>query len=483
MKSMSIWKNDLKNNSYNNRLEKNLKCDVLIIGGGITGLTTAFYLNDSNKDVVLIDKSTIGNGVTANSTGKLTVMQDIIYSKIERICDFETAYKYYKSQKCAMKLVDNIIKTYNLDCDYKLSPSITFAQSIKEIVDLENEEKFYKKAKIKYKKISKLENGLPINYGLQINNMHVFNPVKFLIELKKQLKNVKIYEHVIAKEIKKTKGFYEVITNKGTIITKKVVVATHYPFFIKPGFIPFKTHIEKSYLLAANVDKVYDFNAINCGDDVISMRYYKNYMVMANNSHVTTDRDKYGKNFKKSLSKFDNNFKGQLQYCWSNHDIMTNDYMPYIGTVERNLYMATGYNKWGLGTGVLAGKIISDKILNKKNQYSSLFSLKRNGSLIKLFNAVNSNTTTAKTYIKQYLIKKNNFKISYHKENNREIITYKDGKKEYSVYNRCPHMGCKLLFNEKEKTWDCPCHGSRYDLSGKVIFGPSTYSISIDKLS
>lgn len=480
MKNISIWKEETKTRGLNNQLENNLKCDILIIGGGITGLSTASYLSHTNKKVVVIDKTTIGKGVTANSTGKLTIMQDVMYSKIMNVCNFDTAYNYYKSQKCALKLVDNMINKYEIDCDYQVSPSITFAQNIEEIVELEKEEKFYNMAKIKYKRVTELENGLPISYGIKMDAMHVFNPLKFLIGLKKKLKDIKIYENVMATDLKKSCGIYRVTTNKGVIYSKKVVVATHYPFFIKPGFIPFRTHIEKSYLLAATVDDVYKFNAINSGSKVTSIRYYHNYMIMANNSHTTTDKDNYRKNFKLSCDKFTNCFKGLIVYAWSNHDVMTNDYLPYIGEIDRNLFMATGYNKWGLATGVLAGKIISDKILNKKNQYSKLFSLNRKGSLTKTMIAFNTNLTTAKTYMKLYLVKKHQYRIINQKINNKDIITYKVGKKEYSVYNRCPHMGCKLLFNEKEKTWDCPCHGSRFDLRGKCIFGPSTYSISID---
>lgn len=481
MKNISVWKTTSKTNSNNKKMENNIKCDVLIIGGGITGLSTALYLDESGKKVILIDKSNIGNGVTANSTGKLTIMQDVIYSKIEKATNFNTALNYYKSQKCALKLIDSIIKKYNIDCDYKKSSSITFVDDIKGILNLEHEEKFYQKAKIKYKKIQKLDNGYPITYGLQIDNMHVFNPLKFILEIKQKLKNVEIYEHVNAESIKKSCNLYKIKTNKGIIFAKKIVVATHYPFFIKPGFIPFRTHIEKSYLLAAKVNKIYDFNAINCGEKVTSMRYYQDFLVMSNNSHVTTDKDNYNKNFQDSCNKFIKNFKGQIEYIWSNHDVITNDNMPYIGNVDRNLFIATGYNKWGLLNGVLAGKIISDSVLNKKNHYKNLFSLTRNGNLVKFVSSIKSNTETAKTYIKMHLTKPNKYKLIYSTKNNKDIVTYKQGKKEYSVYNKCPHMGCKLLFNEKEKTWDCPCHGSRFDLKGKCIFGPSTYSISIDE--
>lgn len=478
MKKISIWKDTLKIKSQSKRLENNTKCDVLIIGGGITGLSTAYYLNDSSKNIVLIDRKKVGNGITSLSTGKLTVMQDIIYSKICKVLNYETAFKYYKSQKYALRLLDNVINSNNLDCDYSKSDSYVFAENIDSIASLKEEELFYKKAKIKYEVVDKLPNNYPIKYGLKIRNMHVFNPLKFLINLKSILKNVSIYENVNALSIERSCGIYKIKTNKGNIFAKKIVVSTHYPFFVSPGFVPFKTHIEKSYMLATRGFD-YKFNAINSDSIVTSIRYYKDYMIMANNSHVTTDKDNYLENFDSVSLKYKNNFDNKIDYIWSNHDIMTNDNMPLIGEVSRNIYVATGYNKWGLLNGFLAGKILSDTILNKKNIYKSLFSFNRNGSSIKFLNAINSNLKTANTYIKMKLFKKNTFNII----NEKDVIIYKDGNKEYKVYNKCPHMGCKLLFNELEKTWDCPCHGSRFNLSGKSIFGPSNYSISVSNFT
>lgn len=474
MKNMSIWKNTCEIKKTNKKLENNLKCDILIIGGGITGLSTAFNLDEINKNIILIDSKTIGLGITSKSTGKLTIMQGNIYSKISNILNYDTAFMYYKSQKCALKLIDNFIKKYNCDCDYEKSDSYLFINNVSNIVELEKEEQFYKKAKIKYEKVEKLPNNYKINMGLKIANMHVINPVKLLNELKRNIKNIKIYENVCALEIIKSLGIYKVRTTKGYIFTKKIVIATHYPFFIKPGFIPFKTHIEKSYMLASPTLKKYKMNAINIDSKITSMRYYDNYYIMANNSHIPTNSDNYKKNFIVSNNKC----KDKIEYSWSSHDIMTNDYMPYIGEVTSNIFIATGYNKWGLTNGFLAGKIISDLIQNKKNQYAKLFSFNRKGSISKSITSFKSNINTSKVYLKMQLIKPEQIQTT--KQNNKNIAIYKDGKKEYKVYNKCPHMGCKLLFNETEKTWDCPCHGSRFDIRGKSICGPSTYSISID---
>lgn len=480
MKNKAIWKKDLKVEKVKSKMFDNMKTDVLIIGAGIAGLSTALNLINSNKKIVVIEKSTVGNGVTSASTGKITVMQGLCYSKIEQIINYETALKYYKSQKCATKLIDSIIKTYNIDCDYSISPSIIFTNSVTKIIDFEKEENFYEKAKIKYKKIAKLPNNYPCLYGLLIEKMHVFNPLKYLLELKKIImENIPIYENTSALNISKSCGKYKIKTNKGVIYAKKVIVSTHYPFFITPGFIPLRTYIEKSYMLAAKVEKNYSFNAITASSPILSMRYLKDYMIIAANSHITKDTDNYQANFNDLKTQFITNFKGKIEYIWSNHDIMTNDNMPYIGEINTNLYVATGFNKWGITNGVLAGKILGDIILNKKNEYKDLFALNRKGSLTKTFNTFKHNFDTTKTYINMKLVKKKFNKVKIIKEDGKDISIYRDGKKEYKVHNKCPHMGCKLIFNEIDKTWDCPCHGSRFDINGNSIFGPSIYSIKV----
>ena len=155
-----------------------------------------------------------------------------------------------------------------------------------------------------------------------------------------------------------------------------------------------------------------------------------------------------------------------------NKDIITNDYMPYVGYIKKNMIIATGFNTWGMTNGILSGKIISDLILGRSNKYIKLFSPKR---------SLNLNVITNITGNLSSIIKANstyNSKIKYSIINSKEVATYTDENGTHTVYTTCPHMGCKLIFNEVEKTWDCPCHGSRFNLDGHSIEGPSNYNIS-----
>ena len=184
------------------------------------------------------------------------------------------------------------------------------------------------------------------------------------------------------------------------------------------------------------------------------------------------------------MVKYGNNFNAEIEYMWSAHDVMTNDSIPYIGKIDNEeIYIATGFNKWGMTNGVLSGKIITDLILNKFNPYISIFSFKRKFSALRILNLVKNDLNTVFTLITTKMFK--NHKFYNHVEvvniDGEPIGIYHHNGKEYKVKNTCPHMKCSLIFNEVEKTWDCPCHGSRFDIKGNAISGPSTYSIKLGK--
>ena len=226
-------------------------------------------------------------------------------------------------------------------------------------------------------------------------------------------------------------------------------------------------------------------SAITSNKPTITMRNYKDdYFVFGSNSHSTSNHYNFKKQFDELVYKYNSMFECEIEYIWSAHDVMTNDSIPYIGKVSNEeIYIATGFNKWGMTNGVLSGIIISDLILNKFNPYSSIFSFKRRFSINRIINLIKNDFKTMVTLVTTKIIK--NHKFYDHVEviniNGESIGVYHHNGKEYKVKNTCPHMKCSLIFNEVEKTWDCPCHGSRFDIRGNVITGPSTYSIKIDK--
>ena len=485
MKHNSIW--NLEKRNFNlNKQTKDISTDILIIGGGLTGISTAFYLKDSNLKITLIEANEIGSGTTMNTTGKINFMQGLIYHKIKKKYNLETSLKYLKSQIEAMNLIESNIKKYNIDCDYMKNNSYVYTDDDTKIKDFIKEQEFYNKANIKYKTINKLPLNIDCKYGIQIDNTAIFHPIKYLYKLTEEIlkSNIEIYEHTTALKITKDKNYYLIDTNNGIISTKYLIIATHYPFFIKPGYIPFKTHIEKEYILATKVDKINQFNSITNKNPIISIRYHQdkdNYLLFASINSKLSKNQNNKNNYKKLIRKFEKTFDNQITNLWFNYDLITNDQLPFIGELKENFYLATGFNKWGMTNATISGKIISDLILNNKNEYVTLFDPKRSLKIKNFLIDIYTNTTS---FIDSIINKRKDFyqNIYFKKINNIECAIYIDeNKKEHIVKNRCPHMGCKLTFNNEEKTWDCPCHGSRYDLDGNIIKGPSNKNIKIKK--
>lgn len=484
MKEKAIWLDNISRNKYP-KLENDIECDILIIGGGITGISCGYFLKNCKKKIVLVEGNKICTGTTAKSTGKLTYLQDNMLNKISNIYNEKVALKYVTSQKDAMRLAKKIILENDIKCNLEPVSSYIFTNK-----------KFSHKISENYNLLNGFNNvrrkdSLPIKCdcwkALEVNDTFVFHPVKFVLGLANIISNyVDIYENTRVLTIDKEKDYFLANTKKGQIKAKKIIMACHYPFFFIPYLFPFKTTIEKSFLCASEIDKTKQFSAINVDNDVLSLRYHKdkkNYLI------VLSETNSLNKN-KDDLAKRDNviwnmrsNFSPNIKYCWSNHDVMTNDYLPLVGEIEKDLYLATGYNTWGLTNGILAGNIISDLILEKNNPYSELFNPKRDFKNIPRllnFNLKNSFSFMITKLVKNKDYYKKNVKVV--NENGVDYGIYIDeNKKEHKVFNKCPHMKCNLSFNYQTKTWDCPCHGSSFDIDGNVIYGPATYNIKISK--
>lgn len=480
MKNTSIWLDNIKFNKEE-LLKENKEVDVLIIGGGITGLSTAYHLMDSDLNICLVERNLIAHGITSRTTGKLTYLQENIYTKLG-----DNVKLYYKSQKDAISLVENIINKHHIDCDFEKVASFIFTNNSEDIIKIKEEQKKLEQLGVDYKKQIKIPLDIKCKYAISVDDTAVFHPLKYLIKIKEIIINhgIKVYENSRVNSIKKDNGKFICDINGKTVRANKVVIASHYPFFLYPYFLPLKTYLEKSYVSASKVNETKKFSAITVSKKVQSIRYHNpkdnKYLIYLNGSHNLCTKYDDTKNFKNLLDELSNmNYKPN--YIWSNYDIMTEDNLPYIGYIDDNLLIGTGYNTWGMTNGSIAGKIISDLILGHKNEYISLFDPKRNKKVLNVMKYPLYMSYSAKSFIENKVIKNKSWyssKVIFTKKNGKNIAIYIDeNDKKHMVYNLCPHLKCSLIFNEVEKTWDCPCHGSRFDIDGKCIFGPSKKDI------
>ena len=484
MLNKSIWENNHKTNNIKFKNEIPTKTDILIIGGGITGVTTAYLLKNSNLSVTIIDKSKIGMGITANSTAKISYLQETIYQDLEKSFSRQVAKLYFDSQLEAIKIINNIIKKENIDCDFEKVDSILFTTDKTNIHKLKKEKEILESFDVKCRDIDKLPIDFPIYNGFAVDETYQMNPIKYTRNLAKIIKNdINIVENVKALNIRLNDGKYVTKTDVGNIISKYVITTCHYPFFTLPGLIPIKNHIEREYVNASKYPISKHFTAINIDSNLHSIRFYKDYLIYGSTNQLLTNKIDYEKEYQKSKDEFKKYFNVEPEYTWTNQDLITGDYLPFIGNPNKkqpNLYVATGYNAWGMTNSIVAAKLISDLIQEKKNPYINLFSPHRkNISLVgnSLLNCI----YYAKIYLQTYLTRNHSFypdSVKVTKINGKYYGIYIDKDNiKHIVKNECPHLKCNLVFNNEEKTWDCPCHGSRFTIDGDVLEGPTTYSI------
>lgn len=481
MKTNSIWTN-LNTQNETTPLNNDIFVDVLIIGGGITGLSTAYHLKDSNLKVCLVEKKLIGSGVTSKTTGKLTYLQENIYNKLFKYHGLNKTKLYLNSQITAINLVKNIILSNNIDCNLeKVDSYLVTNNNPKELL---KEVKLLKKLNVSINQATNLPTKKYYKKCYYVSDTYVFHPLKYLQSLKNIClkNNISIYEYTKIISVHKKENIYVCRTPNNTIKAKYIIFATHYPYFIFPFLMPLKTSIEKSYIAAYPVNKNYKFSSITINKPTISERYYTNndlnYHIYLTNSHNTSIKDNDLNNFHKLL-----NNKIKPDYIWSNKDIITNDLLPFIGAIDKSktLLIGTGYNTWGMTNGSLAGKILADNILHKKNIYSELFNPLRKINIGKIINTPIILVSSLYSFTKSKIKKTKPWypqNVKFAKKSGKNVAIYTDeNNQEHIVYNLCPHLKCSLLFNEIEKTWDCPCHGSRFDIDGNCLEGPSNYSI------
>ncbi len=408
--------------------------DVLIIGGGIAGLLLARFLHDAGVKYILVEQNRICSGVTAKTTAKITLQHGLNYHKILSLCGENVAQGYYLANKRALERYFSLCQT--IDCDFEQKDNFIYSSQRKKL-----EKELNALNSIGCNAFLKENLPLPVitQGAVGVKAQAQFHPIKFLSHIAKDLN---ICEQTKVREMVGNTA----VTERGKIKAKRVVVATHFPFINKHGKYFLKLYQHRSYVLALKgTDNV---NGMYADDDKkgLSFRNYGDLLLLGGGGHRT---GKQGGSYNE-LREFVNLHYPLAKECgyWATQDCISLDKMPYIGRYSLSaseMYVATGFNKWGMTGAMCAAELLCDMLVGKKNDFAEIFNPSR--SILKpqlLVNgaesAINLITPTAK---------------------------------------RCPHLGCALKWNAAERSWDCPCHGSRFSDGGELLDGPATDGIEI----
>lgn len=495
----SYWINSLNEKEINKyeTLQENINTDICIIGGGLTGINLAYNLSKHNIKTVLIEKDRICRSTSGNSTAKITSQHGLIYKYLADSKGIDFAKNYYSANEDAIENISNIIKNENIECDFEYQPSCVFTKTFKDIQKLKDEARivneFGGKAQYLEAKDIDINNLIKVVAGVKFENQAQFNPYKYANALTKICSNskIRIYEKTKAIDISNKNNNYMIKTENGCKIrTKYLVLATKYPIINMPGFYFIKMYQSTSYGIGIRTkERIFNGMYINSEKPTISLRTVKDengYLLIIVGSDHKTGEEMDLSNSYINLEKIAKEIypRGEIKYRWNTEDCITLDKIPYIGEFSvlwKNCYIATGFNKWGMTTSKLAADIITNKILGEKNKYEEIFTSTR----LEPIKNIKEVSNMAKESIDGLVIKK----LEIPKEdidqiqndegkkveiNGKKVAIYKDKDgKIYEVNPICKHLGCELSWNNLDKTWDCPCHGSRYDYKGNLIYGPS----------
>lgn len=452
----SFWTDNFETEDFK-KLEDDITAEVCVIGAGITGLSTAYYLAKNGIDVVVIEKDTIASKTTGHTTGKISIQHGVFYTYLVENYGTSYAKKYALVNNEALKNIKDIIENEEIECDYETRDSIIFSEEPQKFSVLQEEARISKDLGIDSEFITKIELPIIIQGGVKFKDQAQFNPIKYVNGICKALvnKNVSIYENTKVIDYKNRGNKIRVIAdngeNKVSVLADNVVVATRYPIFDFPGMYFLKNYQELEYAICAEVNENIENMPmyLTADNPAVSfrttIRENKRYLLAIGNGAKTGE--KIGKDEYSILEDKIRKCFGDyvIKNKWTAEDVISLDKIPYIGRYSKmasNMYVATGFKKWGMTFSNVAANIISDDILNQKNKYSVLFNPSRVNPIKNREEFTNMISTTCKALLK-------------------------DSK------HVCSHLGCKTVFNETTNTWDCPCHGSRYDKEGNLIDGPS----------
>ncbi len=426
----SLWSNAIEQPQFHS-LEGTLKTDLLIIGGGLCGILCAYMLKNKGVDCVVGEADKICCGITKQTTAKITYQHGLIYDKIIKKYGVEKARLYFESQKEALDKYRSLCST--VECDFAECDSYVY--SLDNRAKIEREVYAMNRVGCDAEFSDNTELPFSVSGGaVMVKNQAQFHPLKFAYQIAKELQ---IYENTKILELRPDGA----ITNSGKIAAEKIIVATHFPFINKHGGYFLKMYQHRSYVLALkdapNVKNMY----VDESEKGLSFRSYGELLILGGGSHRT---GKNGGNWNE-LVRVANTYYPDSQEVnrWATQDCMTLDGMPYIGQYSKNtpnLYVATGFNKWGMTSSMTAAMILCDMVLEKENKYANVFSPSR--SILHPQLAINT------------------------VESMLGLLT--------PTAPRCPHMGCALKYNKQEHSWDCPCHGSRFTKDGELINNPAT---------
>lgn len=486
----SLWVESAPQPSYPT-LPGSAQADVVVVGGGIVGLTTALLLKEAGLSVVLIDAGRVGAQVSGHTTAKVTSQHGLRYEYLIQQFGEQAARTYAESNQAAIAQIAGIIERLGIDCDFERLPSFLYTRDGARADELRREAEAADGLGLPARYVEDVPLPYPTVGAVRFEDQAQFHPYRYLIALAAAVDggNGSIFEQTRALAVRGERP-RRVITDRGTVTARDVVIATNLPFLDRGGFFA-KAYPRRHLVIAARLapEQLPAGTFLSVDQPSRSVRGYRRgdegWLVAVGDGfkpgHADT-RDKYH-----ALEGFVREHfpEAGISHWWGNQDYDSMDRVPYIGHLtpgSRHLYTACGFSAWGMTLGTVAAQIISDQIREVENPWAELYRATRLKPRASGVTFLQTNMHVAGKWIMDRVRSRAERSVyelapgegALARKGNETVAAYRDEDGALHMLSPdCSHLGCGLAWNAAEHSWDCPCHGSRFDIHGRVLNGPA----------
>jgi len=465
--------------------------DVVVVGGGITGLSTAYLLKQSGARVAVIERHHVATGTTGNTTAKVTSLHSLSYAQLVDKRGEEMARLYGEANQAAMGRIASLVDELGVDCQFERAPAYTYTESDDHVAEVEAEVETAVRLGLPASYTDRTDLPHPVRAAVRFENQAHFHPRRYCLALAAAVDGdgSAVFEQTDALAVDEQEDGVVVRTSNGAVSAEQAVVATLLPFVDRGGFFA-KAHPIRSYAMALRVGgDVPQGMYLSVDSPTRSLRPVRyreaDGLVLGGASHQTGHEEQTSGYYRDIESWARATFDVQgVDYRWSAQDYTTLDSVPYVGRSPRTArtFVATGFKKWGITNGTAAAMLLADTIGGRDNPWTEVFDATRIGGAQSVAKAVKQNLEVGKDFVKGHVDRLRASSVDdllpgqagVVKLDGRSVGAYRDdGGNVHAVSITCTHLGCAVRWNEAETTWDCPCHGSRFSADGRVLEGPA----------
>jgi glycine/D-amino acid oxidase-like deaminating enzyme/nitrite reductase/ring-hydroxylating ferredoxin subunit len=488
----SYWVATAPNPQFSS-LTTDFSVDVVIVGGGIVGLTAATFLKRAGHTVAVLEAHRVGTQTTGGSTAKITSQHSLIYGYLVDQFGEEGARTYAQANQAAIEQIAKFVTDYHIDCDFERRSAYVYTESEDQVAQLRQEAEIAHSLGLPATVVE--ETSLPFNVAaaLKFENQAQFHPCKYAAGLAQFIDGdgSRVCENTRVLAVDDARPC-QITTEQGiTVKGNTVIVATGLPILDRGGYFA-KAYPRAHLVLAARLEDDAGFNGmfISIDQPTHSLRLAsdsQNSLLIAVGPSFRTGHDSDTQQGYRDLEAFvRQRFNiSSIEHRWMNEDFNSADRVPYVGKLlptSSHIYVATGFSGWGISNGTAAAEILADTIRGIANPWATFYTSTRIKPITSAKSFLQENTQTAKDWITDHLPGKSDRSLNDLTADeggivaveNEKLAAYKDSSgKLYLLSPVCSHLGCHVTWNNAEKTWDCPCHGSRFGYDGSVLQGPA----------